>query len=95
LAANNYEVAKVNLLLSMATEEDAPLSHKYKASALIEFLRSSDKIAPAGDSKSREPGSHLPQKDTQPAEGAADDDAAPKTNEKESGPAYGNIRLSQ
>ena len=44
----------------MATEDDELLSQKYKASAIIEFLRKSEKIAEAGTAKSREPGSHLP-----------------------------------
>jgi hypothetical protein len=82
----------------MATEDDEILSQKYKASAIIEFLRQNEKIADAGSSKSREPGSHLPPKDTNLATDisqAPEDEAGSKTNEKESGPAYGNVRLSQ
>lgn len=59
LAQSGYEVAKVNLLLSIATDEDTLLSEKYKSTAIIEYLRSNEKIPEAGNLKSKEPGSHM------------------------------------
>lgn len=99
MAANGYEVAKVNLLLSIATEDDELLCEKYKATAIIEYLRNTEKLTEAGVSKSKQPGSHLPPKDLLATENsqaqAVDEEPTPRTHEKESGPAFNNVRLNQ
>ena len=65
LAENGYEVSKVNLLLSMAhdCEEDELISLKYKSVAIVEYLRSKNKIDEAGCVHDKPPGAQLPVKD--------------------------------
>lgn len=104
LAAQGYETCKVNLLLSISAdvEDDKKLAEKYKAIALIDYMRQKNKIAEAGATKSMEPGSQMPDKYNKPAsedaqaEGAEDaPEEKEKTNEQASAPAYKNTRLSQ
>jgi len=101
LSNQGYEVAKVNLLLSIATEGDEESKReceKYKATALIEYMRSKEKIPEVGTHKQREPGSHLTERKA-PAEASAEGDAEPedkaKTYDIDCAPAFKDVRLTE
>ena len=53
LASTGYETAKVNMLLSIAAGATGPdaLAKKYKAMALIDYMRSKGKVPEAGTVK--------------------------------------------
>lgn len=59
LASQQYETAKVSMLLSLTASKcsNHNLSKKYKAMALIDYMRSKGKISEAGTLRQREPGS--------------------------------------
>lgn len=99
MSNQGYEVSKVNLLLSIATdgnEETQRDSEKYKAISIIEYMRGKEKIPEVGTSKSREPGSHLVEKKAAepPAEGE-EVEVKPKTYDIECAPAFTNVRLTE
>jgi len=74
------------------------LSKKFKAMALIDYMRSKGKVPEAGTLKQREPGSHAPDKGPQeeaPPEGEEAVEQKMRTNEVTSMAAFKNIRLTQ
>jgi predicted Zn-dependent protease len=100
LASQQYETAKVNMLLSITAGmvNNESLSKKYKAMALIDYMRSKGKVPEAGTLKQREPGSHQPEKGPQedaPVEGDEGVEQKERTNEVTSQAAFKNIRLTQ
>jgi len=100
LLAQGYETAKVNMLLSIQAGHDnnEALSKKYKAMALIDYMRSKGKVHEAGTLKQREPGSASLDKaggEEAPADGEEAVEAKERTNEVTSNPAFKNVRLTQ
>lgn len=67
--------------------------------ALIDYMRTKDKIPELGSCRSREPGSQMPEKkpvEEAPAEGGEEAaEEKEKTNEVQSSPVYKNVRLTQ
>jgi len=88
------------LSIAIDGDEESKLeSEKYKATALIEYMRSKDKIPEVGSTKQREPGSQMTAR-LIPSDGSAEGEAAEseekkKTNNIESSPAFKNIRLNE
>ena len=80
-------------------DEDPVLSQKYKAMALVEYMRSKEKIPDIGSNKAREPGSHIEkpaEAEDAPAEANPEEETVEKekTNEVVSAPGFKNMRLS-
>lgn len=80
-------------------DEDSVLSQKYKAMALVEYMRSKEKIPDIGSNKGREPGSHIEkpaEAEEAPAEATPEEETVEKekTNEVVSAPGFKNMRLS-
>ena len=102
LSQQGYEATKVNLLISIAygMEKNPQLQEKFKAIALIEYMRQKEKIPELGSTKSRAPGSHPVEKlesdeaSQQEGDGNATPEEVEKTNDLAAYPAYKNVRLT-
>lgn len=86
--------------MSIATDGDESSkreSDKYKAIAIIEYMRGKEKIPEVGTHKSREPGSHIVEKKPvdPPAEGEGEPEVKPKTYDIECSPAFNDVRLTE
>lgn len=101
LAAQGYETSKCYLLLQIAAdmENDVVMSEKYKALALLDYMRSIERLPEAGSNQTRPPEARQEEKkEAEPKseiEGGGDDTKSNKSTSISSSPAFNNVRLSQ
>lgn len=79
---------------------ESGLAQKYKAMAILEYMRSKGKVPNIGTTKQRTPDANPPEKpeaadEGTPAEGGEAAAAKEKSNVVTAAPAYKNVRLTQ